>query len=80
MAKDDIGKLRKWTNAKRKDPAYRAKEREASRARMAHLKADAEYGRKCRAVFEGLRALIALVNEDGRGNGGETKTEKEIVE
>lgn len=65
--KSDIKKLREWTNAKRKDPAYRAKERAANRARLAQLKADAEYGRKCRAIVEGLKALMQLVNEDGRG-------------
>ena len=77
MAKNDIGKLREWTNAKRKDPAYRAKERAKNRARLAQLKADAEYGRKCRKIIEGLMALLELVKDDAKSEACESKIKED---
>jgi len=60
--KADIERLRKWTCVKRKDPAYRAGVAERRKARFAQLKADAEFGRKCRKVLGGLKEFVDLLN------------------
>lgn len=54
----DIARLRQWTRDQRKDPAYRARIAAERKARHAALVADAEYGRKCRALFALLGELI----------------------
>ena len=54
----DVQRLRDWTQNRRKDPAYRARVAAERKARHAALVADAEYGRKCRALFALLGDLI----------------------
>lgn len=54
----DVQRLRDWTQNRRKDPAYRARVAAERKARHAALVADAEYGRKCRALFALLGELI----------------------
>jgi len=69
----DIKRLREWTNAKRRDPAYRAAERAKSRARLEQLKADAAFGRRCRDIFSGLQVILDLINEYNNASSNTAK-------
>lgn len=54
----DLAKIQAWAKEARKDPKYREYERKRQNERMAQLREDAEFGRKCRIALELLGQLL----------------------